>query len=144
MVELDVDGALFDSAAVWSAFWFVDAETHGRAIERADVRHATVGLFGCIRGGVWNAVERLDVLRQPDISWRCRDLDLAVGLHTMVEVNETGSMQAKMEIMEVEDATPEVRKVELWISVALLQLEVPRKTEIHVRNRCQGGRSHEQ
>ncbi|KAI9984980.1 hypothetical protein PInf_004284 [Phytophthora infestans] len=94
MVELDVDGALFDSAAVWSAFWFVDAETHGRAIERADVRHATVGLFGCIRGGVWNAVERLDVLRQPDISWRCRDLDLAVGLHTMVEVNETGDVAA--------------------------------------------------
>ncbi|EEY65167.1 uncharacterized protein PITG_16363 [Phytophthora infestans T30-4] len=81
MVELDVDGALFDSAAVWSAFWSVDAETHGRAIERADAE------------------------------------------------------EAKMEIMEVEDATPEVRKAELWISVALLQLEVPRKTEIHVRNR---------
>ncbi|EEY53064.1 uncharacterized protein PITG_19505 [Phytophthora infestans T30-4] len=114
MVELDVNGALFDSAAVWSALWSVDAETHRRAIERADARHATVGLFGCIRGGVWNAVERLDVAEE-----------------------------AKMEIMEVEDATPEVRKAELWISVALLQLEVPRKTEIHVRNRCQGGRSHE-
>ncbi|EEY53738.1 uncharacterized protein PITG_20244 [Phytophthora infestans T30-4] len=114
MVELDVDGALFDSAAVWSVFWSVDAEVHGRAIERADfdnregqragvlavawrVRYSaagvkwsglrissTVGMLGCIRGGVRDTVERLDVLRPPDISWRCRDLDLAVGLHTMV------------------------------------------------------------
>ncbi|KAI9989205.1 hypothetical protein PInf_019344 [Phytophthora infestans] len=51
MVELDVDGALFDSAAVWSAFWSVDAETHGRAIERAD--HG-----GVVRVYSWWRMER--------------------------------------------------------------------------------------
>ncbi|EEY69761.1 uncharacterized protein PITG_06249 [Phytophthora infestans T30-4] len=130
-------------AVAWRVGYGADGPDYGSAARWGCSGVFVVGLFGCIRGGVWNAVERLDVLRQPDISWRCRDLDLAVGLHTMVEVNETAE-EAKMEIMEVEDATPEVRKAELWISVALLQLEVPRKTEIHVRNRCQRGRSHEQ
>ncbi|EEY54160.1 uncharacterized protein PITG_16586 [Phytophthora infestans T30-4] len=31
MIELDVDCALFDSAAVWSAFWSVDAEARAFA-----------------------------------------------------------------------------------------------------------------
>ncbi|KAI9990980.1 hypothetical protein PInf_018598 [Phytophthora infestans] len=67
MVELDVDGALFDSAAVWSAFWSVDAETHGRAIERADRGERDMALMvritdlqhgGVVRVYSWWRLER--------------------------------------------------------------------------------------